>query len=135
MSVILYEDEKFLRIADTLKLKGRNLAYLFDYPKNWDAWDGMDKKLEKFCNCLRNANIDATNQRYNEDHPFQVLDYSNGVLPYHGFELIKSLKSVLYNSAESEKFNRTKERLFEVIYHFMSEIIDAMPEYERVNTW
>ncbi len=71
MSVILYEDEKFLRIAETLKLQGKDLAHLWMYPKGWDGWDGMDKKIEKFVNCLRNANIDAWNERYNEKEPFK----------------------------------------------------------------
>ena len=135
MSVILYEDETFLRIATPLKLKGRDLAGFWGYPKNWDRWDGMDKTLEKFGNCLRNANIDASNERYSENKPFQVLDYSRGVSPYSGFALIKSMKGVFYNSIESEKFNKTKDRLRDVIYFLMSQVIDAMPEYERVDTW
>ena len=134
MSVIFYEDEKFLRIATTLKLQGQDLAHLWLYPNGWQSV-GMDKKIEKFTNCLRNANIDASNERYSEKRSFQVLDYSRGVLPYSQLELIKSMKGVSYNSVESEKFNRTKDKLDDVIYFLMSRVIDAMPEYERVETW
>ena len=136
MSVIFYEDEKFLRIATTLKLQGKNMAVYWGYPNNWDRWDGMDERLEKFANCLRNANIDATNERASDSNePFKVLDHSQGVLPYSGLELIKSMKGVFYNSIESEKFNRTKDRLRDIIYFLMSKVIDAMPEYERAETW
>jgi len=135
MSVILYEDEKFLRIAESLKLHGKDIAHLWMYPKGWDRWDGMDKKIEKFVNCLRNANVDAWNERYNEQAPFKVVDYSGGVLPYSDLELIKSLQGVSYNSVESEKFNRTKDKLDDVVYYLMSKVIDAMPEFQRLKTW
>ena len=135
MSVILYEDEKFLKVVNTLKLQGRDIAHLWHYPKDWDRWDGMNKTIEKFGNCLRNANIDATNERYREKEPFRVLDYSKGTLPYHQYELIKSLEGISYNSVESEKFNRTKDKLFKVIYFLMSKVINSIPEYERAQTW
>ena len=135
MSVILYEDEKFLRIAETLKLKGKDIAHLWMYPKGWDCGAAMDKKIEKFVNCLRNANIDAHNERYDEKEPFKVVDYSRGVLPYSDLELIKSMQGVSYNSAESEKFSRTKDKLDNVLYYLMARVIDSMPEFQRVKTW
>lgn len=134
MSVILYEDEKFLRIAASLKLKGKEIAHLWSYPKAWDR-GAMDSKIEKFANCLRNSNIDAWNERYDEKVPFKVVDYSGGVLPYSDLELIKSLQGVSYNSVESEKFKRTKDKLDDVVYFLMARVIDAMPEFERLETW
>lgn len=135
MSVILYEDEKFLKIAATLKLQGQDIAHLWLYPGGWDQWGGMDKKIEKFTNALRNANIDASNERYREKEPFQVLDYSKVKLPLTQLELIKSLQGISYNSVESEKFNRTKEKLFKVIYFLMSQVLNSWPEYEKAQTW
>ena len=134
MSVILYEDEKFLKISVSLKLKGQDLAHLWLYPKGWDR-GAMDKKIEKFVNGLRNANIDASNERYNEEEPFKVLAFSGAGLPYSDLELIKSLQGVSYNSAESEKFSRTKDKLRDVIYYLMARVIDTMLEYQRVKTW
>ena len=134
MSVILYEDEKFLRIAESLKLKAKDQAHIWGYPAGWDS-GGMNKKVEKFANCIRNSNIDAWNERYKEKEPFKVLDFSKNYYPHAPIELIKSLKAVSYNSVESEKFNRTKERLREVIYFLMSEVIYSMPEYEKSTTW
>ncbi|MCK4432019.1 MAG: hypothetical protein KAW19_12065 [Candidatus Aminicenantes bacterium] len=134
MSVILYEDEKFLRIAGSLKLKGQDIAHLWLYPKGWQS-GGMDKAIEKFVNGLRNANIDASNQRYNEQEPFKVLDFSSSGLPYSNLELIKSLQSVSYNCVESEKFNRTKGKLRDIIYYLMARVLDSMPEFQRVETW
>jgi hypothetical protein len=134
MSVILYEDEKFLRIAGSLKLKGQDIAHLWCYPKGWDR-GAMDKKIEKFVNGLRNANIDASNERYNEQEPFKVLAFSGSGLPYSDLELIKSLQGVSYNSVESEKFSRTKDKLRDVIYYLMARVIDTMLEYQRVKTW
>lgn len=134
MSVILYEDEKFLRIAESLKLKAKDLAHIWGYPVAWDR-GGMNKKIEKFTNCIRNSNIDAWNERYDEKETFKVLDFSRNCLHYTPIELIKSLNGVSYNSVESEKFNRTKERLRDVIYFLMSEVIYSMPEYEKAIAW
>ena len=134
MSVIYYEDEKFQQIAVSLKLQGRDLAHLWLYPKGWDR-GAMDKKIEKFVNCLRNANIDASNERYGETEPFKVLSFPDSGLPYSGLELIKSMKGVCYNCEESEKFERTVNKLRDVIYFLRSKVINAMPEYERLETW
>lgn len=135
MSVILYEDEQFLRIAETLKLRGKDIAHLWLYPKGWDCTAAMDKKIEKFVNCLRNANIDAWNNRYDEKIAFKLIDYSPGVLPYSDLELIKSMQGVSYNSVESEKFKRTKGKLDDVLFYLMTSVIDAMPEFQRLKTW
>lgn len=135
MSVILYEDEKFLKIATSLKLQSQDIAHLWLYPKGWDQWNGMDKKIEKFANALRNANIDAYNERYSEKEPYQTVDYSRVKFPLTQFELIKSLRGISYNSVESEKFNRTKDKLFKVIYFLMSQVMNSLPEYERAKTW
>jgi len=134
MSVILYEDERFLRIAVSLKLQGQDIAHLWLYPKGWQS-GRMDKKIEKFVNGLRNANIDASNERYKEQEPFQVLTFSDSGLPYSNLELIKSLQGICYNSEESEKFKRTISRLRDVLYYLMKNVIDALPEFQRVQTW
>ena len=135
MSVILYEDEKFLRIAESLKLRAKEVAHIWGYPKGWDS-GAMTRKVEKFSNCIRNSNIDAWNERYDDENiPFKVLVFSNNYAPYTLIELIKSLNAVSYNSVESEKFNRTKDRLRDVIYFLMHEVVSAMPEYESAETW
>ncbi|TET25445.1 MAG: hypothetical protein E3J76_01370 [Candidatus Aminicenantes bacterium] len=135
MSVILYEDEKFLRIAASLKLKGQDMAHLWLYPYGWQT-GGMDKKIEKFANRLLNANIDSSNERYDEQRPFKVLKgFSSSGLPYSDLELIKSLQGVAYNCVESEKFSRTKNKLRDVVFYLMSRVIDAMPEFQRIETW
>lgn len=134
MSVILYEDEKFLRIAESLKLKGQDMAHLFSYPIRWQS-GGMDKKIEKFVNALRNANIDASNERYDEERPFKVLSFSGSQLIYSDLELIKSLQGLTYNCVESEKFKRTKGKLDDVVYFLMARVIDAMPEFQRLESW
>ena len=96
---------------------------------------GTSEEIEKFVNGLRNANIDASNERYNEQEPFKVLAFSGSGLPYSDLELIKSLQGVSYNSIESEKFSRTKDKLCDVIYYLMARVIDTMLEYQRVKTW
>lgn len=135
MSVILYEDEKFLKVANTLKLQGQDIAYLWSYPKGWDQWGGMDRTIEKFVNSLRNANIDASNERYGEKEAFRVVDYSKTTLPLNQYQLIKSLQGISYNCVESEKFSRTKDKLFKMIYFFMSQVLNSIPEYEKALTW
>ena len=48
---------------------------------------------------------------------------------------IQSLQSVSYNCVESEKSNRTKGKLQDVIYYLMARVLDSMPEFQRVETW
>jgi len=136
MSVIIYEDEKFYRIASTLKnLHGQDIAHLWGYPDQWQN-GGMDKPLEEFVQELRNANIQAGNERYNDlDNPFEELDLTTHGSWYTVYELVKSLQGVSYNIVESVDFEETKKRLFNVIYFFMSRIVDKLPEYDRAQTW
>ena len=135
MSVMLYEDEKFYRIASSLKLSGQDLAHLWRYPENWQN-GGMDKEIEEFVQSLRNANIQALNERYeDQDVSFKDLDFKRRGSWYSDCELIKSLKGVSYNIVESVDFDDTKQRLFNVIYFFMSRIVDKIPEYDRAQTW
>lgn len=42
MSVILYDDEKFLKIYQNLSIQGRDLAHLWKYPEGWDKPNGLD---------------------------------------------------------------------------------------------
>ena len=136
MSVMLYDDEKFYRIASTLKQwHGQDLAHLWGYPHHWQN-GGMDKYFDEFVQELRNANIQAGNERYNDlDNPFEELDLTTHGKWYSIYELVKSLQGVSYNIVESVDFEETKKRLFNVIYHFMSGIVDKLPEYERAQTW
>ncbi len=50
-------------------------------------------------------------------------------------ELIKSLKSISYNTVESVDFDDTLKLLHEIIYSLMSEVVSRLPEYEQAQTW
>jgi len=148
MSVILYEDERFYRVYETLKLNYfQEIAHIWHYPDNWQT-DGMFPYLQKFVQNLRSANREAYINRYSHNpEALQELEpvsqelkfmdgpYLNG-RPYNSTcELTKSLKGISYNMAESENFEETKQTLFNVIYFFMSRIIERLPEYEKAETW
>ena len=135
MSVILYEDEKFLRIAKSLKFRSEEIAHLWMYPKNWTQPGGMDETIEKFAQDLRNANVDASNERYKEKQEASKLDFEKWTETLTIYELIKSLKGVVYNCVESSAYDETKDQLEKVIYFFMGILVDMIPEYKAAETW
>ena len=140
MSVMIYEDIKFLRIYESLHLKGRNIAPIWHYPKGWDEPNGMDESLKGFVNDLRRANTITWNRQYtDEQYQLSVLDFKT-VLPYkNNFELLKSLRGVRYNliSNNGEETNLLDcyKKLDALVEYVALDIIDKMPEWERADTW
>lgn len=141
MSVILYEEEKFLRACQSLKLMGRDIAHVFGYPKGWNEPEKMDEVIRSFVADLRRANITTWNRQYpNASRSLAIPDFDKGILPYgNDFELLKSLKGLHYNliSNDGKETNLLGcyEKLHNLIYYIMSTIIDRLPVYQEVNTW
>lgn len=136
MSVILYEDEKFHKIYSTL--------YTYSYRENFVIYpfklynhttEQAEEILKSFVKSLCHSNIEAFNERYKEDEPFRKLELKR-VMPYASkLELLKSLKSLDYNSVEAVNFDGTRKFLHDLIYSLMSDIINSMPAYEKAMTW
>lgn len=135
MSVITYEDEKFLRIATSLKFRARDIAHLWLYPKNWDKQGGMDETIEKFAQDLRDANVDASNERYKEKKESSELDFTKWTETLTIYELIKSLKGVAYNCVESNAYDEAITQLRNIVYFLLSILVDMIPEYKAADTW
>lgn len=141
MSVILYEEEKFLRIYQSLELMEKDVARAFEFPKGWDQPSGMDEEIRSFIISLRRANIITWNRQYPDDpKPLVVVNLDNGILPYgNDFELLKSLKGLYYNliSNDGQESNLLGccEKLHNLIYCVMSRIINRLPLYEEADTW
>ena len=139
MSVILYNNEKFVRIYGSLKPKGRELAHIWSYPDGWDT-GGMDRILRGFCDDLRRANIITWNQQYpKEAVPLEVVEFQ-AMLPYRNpCELLKSLRGVSYNLVTNNGSTRNllgcADKLRQVIEYVTIKIIDKIPEYEKALTW
>lgn len=134
MSVILYENEKFLELASSLKAYGKELAHLFNYPDGWDT-GGMDPIIDAFVQRLAEANTEAWNERYEDENRERERLFFYFQNPIGIYDLIKSLKSVGYNMVESVSFEETKRNLFNVIYFLMSRVIDEIPEYKNSEAW
>ena len=132
MSVILFEETKFLRICETLKYSARawdiSTYWVFKYKVN------TDRQIEKFCQKLANLNVLAFNNRYDDGAEKQYkLDFINNVEPYNNiYELLKSLRSVRYNTIEAEKKYSAFDRMLEAV---TTAIIDKLPEYEKAKSW
>lgn len=141
MSVILYEEEKFLRTYQSLKLMGRDIAHVFGYPKGWNEPGGMDEVIKSFVADLRRANITTWNRQYPDDpRSLAIPDFDKGILPYgNDLELLKSLKGLHYNLISNDEKETNLlgccERLHNLIYCIMSRIIERLPLYQKVNTW
>ncbi len=140
MSVILYEDEKFLKIYQNLTIRGSELAHLWKYPKDWNKFNGMDYHFKTFLSELRRANTATWNRQYPDALvPLTTLDF-HCVLPYPStIQLVKSLQGLSYNlidndGNESNLCNCAK-RLHELIYDLMSQIISNLPAYHSCDVW
>jgi len=138
MSTILYEDEKFLKIYQTLCIKrgGQEYAHLFKYPDGWEAHGGMDKHYQGFVDDLRVANIMAYNERYNADElGISLLDFTQTTLPYpSGIQFLKSLRGLRYNLDEVDH-NGCAKILDHLIDEVSYDIISRLPEWATADTW
>lgn len=142
MSVIYYDDKKFYRICRTLKLDGRELGHIWKYPEGWQESGGMDTHIDNFINDLRRGNIATWNRQYPDDvQPLRVLQFEQDTSALYNTdcELLKSLKGVHYNlisnDGDETDLLGSYKRLEDVIWYYMSKIIDRLPEYEKAETW
>jgi len=140
MSVILYDDEKFLKIYQSLSLQASDLAHLWKYPEGWDKPNGMDEHFKIFVSDLRRANTMAHNRQYPDDaRPISIPDF-HCVFPYgSSIHFVKSLQGLSYNlicnDGKEMNLSNCAKRLHELIFHLMSKIVSDLPEYERCPTW
>jgi hypothetical protein len=140
--VILYEDEKFLRIYETLRGRrgGQEYAHLWRYPEGWNLLGGMDGHYRAFADDLRRANIITWNRQYEDDQqPLRTLD-PHPALPYEtDIRFLKSLRGLRYNLIDNAG-NETDlcdclKKLDALIDEVAMDIIRRLPEWERANTW
>lgn len=140
MSVILYDDEKFLKIYQSLVVRGNELAHLWKYPTDWDKPNGMDYHFQTFVSELRRANIATWNRQYSDaTHPISIFAF-RCVLPYSStIELVKSLQGLSYNlisnDGKESNLNNCAKRLHELIFDLMSQIISNLPGYSTCAAW
>jgi len=132
VSTILYEDEKFLKVCETLICKRDRYAWAFGYPKGWQA--SMDNSYKPFARDLKLANIKAYNERYQDaDEPEDILlDFSKGVLPYTDMEMYVALSSIEYN-IDDESVNNCAGILNKLIASLAGDIITRLPEYKSAS--
>lgn len=139
MSTILYEDEKFLKIYETIKIKrgGQEYAHLFSYPEGWNLLGGMDKHYQNFVDALRVANIRAYNERYDDADELDIslLDFSHTVMPYGSdIQFLKSLRGLRYN-LDDANVNGCAKILDMLIDEVSYDIISRMPGWDEADTW
>lgn len=135
MSVMLFEDERFQKIFSSLKASWRDFAFIFKLSDCIETQ--IDVILQDFVQGLCNANTEAYNERYEDETDLaqRKLKWATTTPYSNRCELLKSLESVKYNSAESVNYNGVKQDLHDVIFSLMFSIIHKLPEYERAETW
>jgi len=134
MSTMLIEDEKFVRIYNSLCLMGSGgcgLAFIWNYPEGWT--ESLDPYFRSFAQDLRLANINAYNERYDEDEPARILFFEEG-LSYSPIDLIKALRSISYN-IDDQSLNGCAVLLEKLINYVMWQYISDLPEYQQSTAW
>lgn len=137
MSTILYENEKFLRIYQNLRLYdgGQGYAWVFGYPEGWQ--NSMDRYYQTFVDNLRVANIRAHNARYDDakELEFSLLDFSQPVLPYPTtIQFYQSLRGLHYN-LDNQDYDGCLKILDRLIDAVGFAIIRQLPQWEKADTW
>jgi len=134
MSTMLIEDEKFVRIYNSLCLMdpgGCGLAFIWNYPEGWT--ESLDAHFKSFVQDLRTANIKAYNERYDENEPARILSFRER-FSYCPIDLIKALRSISYN-IDDEDINGCAALLENLINYVMWQYISQLPEYEQSTAW
>ena len=137
MSVILFGEEKFLRVYKTLKgiIEGSDLGYPNYLNENClkrvlGSHNESVRGLKRFCQRLADLNVEAYNQRYDDGNEKRYeLDFGKPIDGYNSvFELLKSLNSIDYNSLEAEEKNFEAEKLVNLL---RCAIVEALPQYDK----
>jgi len=136
---MLYGDEKFARIFASLQHDGRNIAWLFGYPKGWDEPGGLLPSIRAFVQDLQRANAITWNRQYENEKVPLSLGKLTGLPPYTEIEFYKSLRGLKYNLMDNEgaetNLAKSLERLDILIDTVGASIISKLPEWEAAKTW
>ena len=134
MSTMLIEDEKFVRIYNSLCFMdsgGCGLALIWNYPEGWT--ESLDAHLKAFVQDLSRANTNAYNERYEENEPARILSFKEE-LSYRPIDLIKALRSISYN-IDDQSVNGCAALLEKLINYVMWQYISELPEYQESTAW
>ena len=133
MSTILFEDDRFLQIRESLRLQARELAFCFGYPEGWDKPEIMQGIIDKFVQDICRANTKAYNERYEDENQPEVILPARRVMPFSTkHALVKALHAMDYN-LDDANVNGCATILHKIIYHLMYEIVSASKQYEVAN--
>ena len=136
MSVILFSENKFLRVYQSLRLKAKDIAYIWKYPKGWDKLYGLDDYLKIFVEDLYQANIRCWNSQYGDVKLIEKLNFKD-VYPVNDYQLLADLRSIRYNIWDNEGNNynlpETAKKLDKLIEHIAMDIIEKLPEYKQTD--
>ena len=132
MSTALFDDDRFLQIRESLRLKiGGDLVHVWSYPPNCEDRLVMKEIIDKFVQDLGVSNTRAFNARYeNENEPERILP-NRSVLPFStDHALVKALQAIDYN-IDDENVNGCADILHKLLYHLMYGIVSKSPQYEK----
>jgi hypothetical protein len=158
MSVMLYDAEKFYRIAVSLirwhnygldlprfREGNAHLGWLFGYPKGWKDWGVIDGYIMNLVNDLYRANQITYNRQYPGGKQsvasidWQLVGQDNYESYPHPVALYKSLRGLHYNlidnAGRSTEFNKSLELLNSLIDALGYEIISHSPAWDKYDTW
>lgn len=134
MSTMLIDDEKFRRVYRSLCLVdtgGGCLAGALHFPAAEEQ--DIDAHLRSFVQALRTANINAYNERYDENQPSRILCLTEGT-PYTPIDLIKALRCIRYN-IDDQNVKGCRKRLEWLVNYLMEKYILELSEYQQSDAW
>lgn len=137
MSVILYNPERFQRIAATLSFMIKKNADKSIISDSFHTTKESDTQLKartlEFANDLHRSNVSCWNQQYEESR--EVLEIHESNTPFEKIALVKSLRGVSYNLAENSgyqhSFKGCAEILKRLINCLQSDIVSELPKYKK----
>lgn len=139
MSVVHYTDEKFNLIYRYLLSKGREVAHLFHYPDGWDTSGGLDGFFVQFVQDLCRSNSLAWNAQYPDDTvSLRVPVLSRGAA-MDDIPVYKALRGLRYNLIDNGGTHHDLNKCYAVLSNLIDDlgydIISALPEWDKADTW
>jgi len=150
MSVILYELDRFNKIAKTLmtyaesKEGQSDLFYVFNNVENMTSKElqrahkensrTIQNTILQFANDLHRSNVSCWNQQYDEKDEISTI--TGKTTPYKSkIDLVKALRGVRYNiienSGHEHSFKGCGKIIEKLINSLQSQIVEKLPEYEQ----
>lgn len=135
MSIIQFNDDFYARIAKSMKVLGRDIAWLFCYPDGWDRHGGLDKHVNALVTDWARTNFASWKVRYADEAAHLRTPRLNlNIKAYPStLHFYKALRILEYNCTAEQDWNDSLEKLRRLIDYLADKIITAHTNIDSIS--